>query len=536
MFKKSYAFWILILSLIFFYPFLGGVHLFDWDEINFAEIAREMILNNDYLRPTINFEPFWEKPPLFIWFQAISFKLFGINEYAARFPNAVAGSVTLLFLYFAGKKLQNKEFGLWWVLAYLGSILPHLYFRSGIIDPWFNLFIFVGIYHFYQYIQCDKKSKYTLYSGLFIGLAVLTKGPVALGLFGICMLVFYAFTKFKNFIRLKDLIIWLFTFIGINAIWYGVETILHGPWFVTQFILYQIRLFMIPDAGHGGFFGYHFVVLLLGCFPASAFALPALLNRNTDAFEGKKRESFLFLNKILLLTVLIVFSIVTTKIVHYSSLAYFPLTYLAASEINRLIKQKTQLHVITKIVLPFTAVLFSIALLSLPILFPYKNHFLHLIGDMQARMALEQIEIRFEWWNFIPGILILASIGTAHFLYKVAPTQALRLLFLGSGLTVCLAIYSFIEKIEAFSQAPAIEIFEEYAGEPLNVYGYKSYAHLFYGQTTKYMPKAEDASNTMEMIVVAKAHSRNEISERYPEWTLLKENAGWLVYKKPIRN
>ncbi|HEY8366017.1 MAG TPA: glycosyltransferase family 39 protein, partial [Bacteroidia bacterium] len=65
MLKKSYATWILVLALICFFPFLGGVHLFDWDEINFAEIAREMILSNDYLRPTINFEPFWEKPPLF---------------------------------------------------------------------------------------------------------------------------------------------------------------------------------------------------------------------------------------------------------------------------------------------------------------------------------------------------------------------------------------------------------------------------------------------------------------------------------------
>jgi len=60
------------LALLFFVPFLGGVHLFDWDEVNFAECAREMLATGDYLRPQIDYEPFWEKPPFFIWLQALS--------------------------------------------------------------------------------------------------------------------------------------------------------------------------------------------------------------------------------------------------------------------------------------------------------------------------------------------------------------------------------------------------------------------------------------------------------------------------------
>ena len=53
------------IAALLFVPFLGGVHLFDWDEINFAEISREMIVSGDYLRPQIGFQPFYEKPPLF---------------------------------------------------------------------------------------------------------------------------------------------------------------------------------------------------------------------------------------------------------------------------------------------------------------------------------------------------------------------------------------------------------------------------------------------------------------------------------------
>ena len=52
---------VILISLALFYPFLGMVHLFDWDEINFAEAAREMIATGDYSVVQINYLPFWEK-------------------------------------------------------------------------------------------------------------------------------------------------------------------------------------------------------------------------------------------------------------------------------------------------------------------------------------------------------------------------------------------------------------------------------------------------------------------------------------------
>src|SRR6266542_5297254 len=138
---------IVIVASLLFIPFLGHVHLFDWDEINFAEAAREMIVTKNYLSVQIDYLPFWEKPPLFIWMQVLSMKVFGINEFAARFPNAVCGIVTLLVLFNIGRKLVSNNFGLVWGLVYTCSILPFFYFKSGIIDPWFNLFIFLGVYY-----------------------------------------------------------------------------------------------------------------------------------------------------------------------------------------------------------------------------------------------------------------------------------------------------------------------------------------------------------------------------------------------------
>ena len=106
----SLRYWIIIVaSVLLFVPFLGQVHLFDWDEINFAECAREMIVSNDYLRMQIDFKPFYEKPPLFIWLQVLSMKMFGVNEFAARFPNALAGMLTLIALFYVGKKVANEK-------------------------------------------------------------------------------------------------------------------------------------------------------------------------------------------------------------------------------------------------------------------------------------------------------------------------------------------------------------------------------------------------------------------------------------------
>ncbi|MDP4686851.1 MAG: glycosyltransferase family 39 protein, partial [Salibacteraceae bacterium] len=97
---------LLVYSALLFVPFLGAVHLFDWDEINFAESAREMLLTGNWFQVQINFEPFWEKPPLFFWMQVLSMKAFGINEFAARFPNAICGIVTLQVLFSIGLKWQ----------------------------------------------------------------------------------------------------------------------------------------------------------------------------------------------------------------------------------------------------------------------------------------------------------------------------------------------------------------------------------------------------------------------------------------------
>ncbi|MFK8007993.1 MAG: ArnT family glycosyltransferase [Saprospiraceae bacterium] len=498
--KKDY-FVIVLLGIIFYLPFLGGVHLFDWDEINFAEAAREMIISGDYFHVQIDYLPFWEKPPLFIWMQVLAMKLFGVNEFAARFPNAICGIVTLLFLFSIGKRLHGRSFGWIWVLTYLGSILPHLYFRSGIIDPWFNLLIFSSLY-FLILIFSNKenpgqvklftnKNKQLFFGGVLLGLAVLTKGPAAILLVGLTGFVYWVSVKFKIYFTISQLLIYGFSTILVTALWFGVEWIMNGSWFIKEFTTYQIRLFSTPDAGHGGFPGYHFVVLLLGCFPASIFAIPALWKSPLllDSDSQKWQIDFRKWMVILFWVVLILFSIVQSKIVHYSSLCYFPLTYLSATYLFAISQDKKRLNSKIVIVLLFFGFLISSIFMALPfvgknieILRPLFAKDLFALGNLEA-------EITWSFWDIIPGVFLFTTTIISVLIFwkkgfweKYSFRKSIVILFGGSAIFITLSLIFFINKIEGYSQNAVIEFYKSLEGK--NVYvkniGFKSYAPLFY--------------------------------------------------------
>ncbi|HQU40655.1 MAG TPA: glycosyltransferase family 39 protein, partial [Chitinophagales bacterium] len=116
--NNRYIPWLLALVTgVVLLPGLGVAHLFDWDEINFAEIAREMTVSGNYSQPTMRFLPFWEKPPLFFWLQALGMEVFGVGEFAARLPNVICGMITIPLLYTIGRRLFDETFGMIWAMA-----------------------------------------------------------------------------------------------------------------------------------------------------------------------------------------------------------------------------------------------------------------------------------------------------------------------------------------------------------------------------------------------------------------------------------
>lgn len=504
---------IALFGALLFIPFLGSVHLFDWDEINFAECAREMLVTGDYSKVQVNFQPFWEKPPLFIWMQALSMKVFGVNEFAARFPNAICGIVTLLVLYNIGRKLFSDKFGLLWALVYAGSFLTFFYFKSGIIDPWFNLFIFSGVYYAILHTNnpVGKTGAYTaLLSGAFIGLCVLTKGPVGLLIFGLTV-GFFALTKrFKGLTNFRFILLFVVSFLIFGFGWFLVEILNGHTDLVKEFIVYQVRLFNTKDAGHGGFLLYHFVVLLIGCFPASLFFLQSHKRSESDTPYQKHFKRWMI---ILFWVVLILFTIVKTKIVHYSSMCWFPLTFLATYTIYKIISGE---YAIKKWVLYMgitLTVILGIVFIALPFIDVLKPYIINsgIIGD---KFAIKNLEANGGWkgYEWIPGFVFL--LGSLLLFIGIVRTQKMRLvplLFGVSLFTVFSLSVLLVPKVELYTQGAAIEFYKALKGKDcyLETSGFKSYAYLFYADK-------KPEQNTQEINEFAKRMARREEVEG--EW------------------
>lgn len=530
---------IVVLGSLLFIPFLGATHLFDWDEINFAESSREMILTGNYSIPQIAFQPFWEKPPVFFWLQVLSMKVFGINEFAARFPNAVCGIVTLLVLFRVGKKIRNEQFGWVWVLAYAGSFLPHVYFKSGIIDPWFNLFIFLSIYQLAQYTSAEKRysTKAILLAGLFAGLAIMTKGPVALLIIGLCYGVYALVTRFKNFMRIKDMFLFLLLTALVGSIWFFALLANGQEEIIYEFIRYQVRLFRTEDAGHGGPFFYHFIVLLIGCFPAAALALLALRSKA----ETVSQKHFHLWMMILLWVVLILFSIVKTKIVHYSSLCYFPLTYLGAVAFYRLYNREINLPTWNKYLQFGTGLLLAILIITVSFIDQLKPWLLK-PGVIQDEFAKANLQADVEWSGLetIPGFILLIAI--IYFLAKAKRNlrNALVVLFVASAIAVNTLLVLIAPKVEPYSQGAAIEFFESKARENaiVETAEYFSYAHLFYARRPAHLGR-QVADSILKMEIqpsvpvyfVSKIQDKERLLRERPYMQWMYDKNGFVFYR-----
>lgn len=487
-YEKHYALIIGLLAAILFIPGIGEAHLFDWDEINFAECAREMIMTDDYMQVNINYQLFWEKPPLFIWTQVLSMKVFGINEFAARFPNSIIGIATVLMIYYIGKELKSKLFGVVWAIIYMGSFLPNFYFKSGIIDPLFNGLIFGGIYYLYKYYE-SYSWKYLCFSAIGVGLAILTKGPVGLLIYGLTWITFYCWNfKKEKFPILEGMLVILIS-LGVSMLWFSYDLITNNGQFMIDFITYQIRLLQTQDAGHGGPFYYHFIILLIGCFPLSIFAIRNLLKVN---YEERRTALFKQLMIVCFWVVLILFSIVKTKIVHYSSMCYLPLSYLAATGLYPIIMGEDNIRKYEKWLFIIIGCLLSIAIMTLPLVGMNTDLLISTTNDQFAKGNMEAI-IDWNYSEMIYGIVFLTIIFFAWrtFMLDRKVEEGILIAFFGVAFCLPLTVTHFTPKIEAFSQRAAIEFYESKQEEDcyVQVYGFKSYAHLFY--TKKKQPTGE---------------------------------------------
>jgi 4-amino-4-deoxy-L-arabinose transferase-like glycosyltransferase len=184
--RRPQLYWglITLAGLTLFFLRLGVPGLMDPDEGRYAEIAREMLLLQDWLIPHLNLLPYLEKPPLVYWLTSLSLAAFGLNEWAARLPSAVAALAGLYLAYWLGRTLWGERQGLWGALVLATSggylILARLLTLDMVFSFLVNLSIALG------YLALSReRPRLWLWAYLALALAVLVKGPVALVLTGL---------------------------------------------------------------------------------------------------------------------------------------------------------------------------------------------------------------------------------------------------------------------------------------------------------------------------------------------------------------
>jgi len=529
---------IILVALLMFLPFNGLVHLFDWDEINFAESAREMITTSDYSTVRINFMPFWEKPPFFIWMQVLSMKIFGVNEFAARFPNAICGVLSLLVLFEIGNGLRNYKFGLAWTLAYGASILPFLYFKSGIIDPWFNLFIFSALYFAFKHIirreLNDKGFRNVILSAGILGLATLTKGPVAVLLFGVSLVLFLLIERKFNHLKWLDISIFTIVLILTGGA-YHLYQIATGNWkLVADFIDYQMKLMKTEDAGHGGSIFYHPIVLFVGVFPTSILAFRAFFKKSTENNDYRKLMIILFC------VVLVIFSLIKTKIVHYSSLCYFPLSYLAAVSIYDISINKATIGKLGKTFIFILGTIWAISpgLVQLIATSIPGNVLKAYIKD---DFAIACIDTAVHWGGFeyLVGLLFGIILIIAVFYFQ--GIKQVLTIYLSTAVFVFMFMFLLVPKIEQYSQGPAIGFISAFKGKPvwISTLGYKSYAPFFYSDKSQRACNDCDEQEFLlhgdtgrEVYFVAKVTAMQSILDQNPQLVFVEKKGGFVLLKR----
>lgn len=530
-----------LLGMVLFLPFLGSVHLFDWDEINFAECAREMLVTGNYTTLQMNFFPFWEKPPLFIWMQALSMEMFGVNEFAARFPNAFCGIVTLLFIFKAGQKIKNTQTAWLWVMMYVGSFLPQFYFHSGIIDPWFNLFIFSAFYFFVSYLLDKSKFGSLLLAGVCAGLALLTKGPAAIIILGLVLFVFQIKNKNKLLLPVSSFLLLLLIVAVVGGLWFLVLLLRGQQAILTEFVSYQYHLFHTEDSGHGGPWFYHIIVLLVGCFPASIFALK-LLFKSAEGTADQERY-WLFAMRALLFTVLILFSVVQTKIVHYSSLCYFPLTFLAAYQLNAWIEAKQKLPNLNFALLLGIGLIYLLLFIALPLFGTYSSAVIQ-SGVIKDDFAVENLKAEVTWSaiDYLSAAFALAVLVLVFTLRKLMAFKQIALFVVLLIGMIESTLVLLVPKIEAYTQRVVIDFYKDLQGKDCYAtsLNYLSYAPPFYAQKRapaflkprEVTPWLLNGAIDKDAYFVSKVTDVENYSTLYPQLIELKRSNGFVFYRR----
>ena len=279
--------------------------LIDPDEPRYASTARDMVLNGNWIVPHFNGVPRINKPPLFYWAIAISYKIFGINEFSARLPSALAAIGTVLITYLWGKRLEDRKNGFWAGLVLMASPLFFLISRFCITDM---LLTFLSVPAFTFSLlniwnpnnRCKGGFETRPYRRLFLyfllGMVFLVKGPIGILLFILITLCFLFWIRDFRYIRRLWYLPGFLLFPGDHLrmgypFWLSL-----GTKQISSLLSQEMSGRFVSGYAHPEPFYYYLPVFIIGFFPWSLFVfitfIHAIKQRKSMPATEKKQVYF----------------------------------------------------------------------------------------------------------------------------------------------------------------------------------------------------------------------------------------------------
>ena len=276
---------ILTLAAAPYFMRLGASSLWDSNEAFYAETPREMIESGDYINPSFNYQPRFNKPPLCYWVVAGLYNLFGVSESIERLSIALAALVLIATAYGLGRCALSQEAGLMAAIGLAASPRFLMFSRRIMIDVYLAMFMALALLLFMlAERRPERRRSYLIAMYIALGLGVLTKGPVAALLPALALLIYLAVRG-----RLKEIrSLMLPAGVAIVALivlpWYLAVYAEHG-WFYIQTFILRDNLSRYAQRAWGPSRGPLFYLGVIGgdFFPWSLF-LPA-----TFWFEARQR-------------------------------------------------------------------------------------------------------------------------------------------------------------------------------------------------------------------------------------------------------
>lgn len=306
--RRQSGFWLVVAITVFILFFhLGAIPLLDPDEPVYAQTPKEMLAAGDLLSPRIYGDYWYDKPPMYYWLVAGSFTLFGVNEFAARFPSAVTALATVVAVYYYGGRLFNRRVGLLAALVLATSIEFFYLGKAAVTDATLNLCLTAALLCFL------RRQYYGFYA--FSALATVTKGPIGLLFPGGIVFFYLLFTRQWSLLRQMKILPGLLVYCAIAFPWYGAMYAKHGNAFIDTFFgFHNVTRFTSPEHPEGVLWYYYAPVLALGLLPWTPVFLQSMWG--TIRRGGSDWHKLLFL-QVWFWLILIFFTISRTKLVSY---------------------------------------------------------------------------------------------------------------------------------------------------------------------------------------------------------------------------